>query len=488
MGSNLLLYCYNTSVFVANGPKGTLLLVKAEPVYCIVCGSKNPEYAVFCFNCGSKMVRPLLESAPEPPTPEPVSVASAPELAPLAATEPAAVLPTSPIAGSQNQVFSISARDLADFNPFLFSDNENAAAPAASLPVEPAANLGGEAQSALVASRTESPPPVETTAPPISASYTQTSNSSPYASPPSTSPAPIPYAQPTTPAVNPMPPALSHPTANPYAEQPALNHYPNVPPTAPAPPPYATNNPYPVGQPAPPPSPYNPYGGMQSSFVPAPPPRPLLAPNGLPYVVVDQPKSFYDYKTKTGQRVYAAYSEVWQRLLAAAVDTVVILAPFFLILFIYLLAIGPDLQKWLDASNAGDISATEKYLPHWTTLLLYLVYLAYTTLLTADGQTLGKRIFRLKVITLAGTRPDLRTSFMRNLFGFAFVLGGYIAYYQNPFTGVLGQVLETIVGIGFALILFDPRRQGWHDKLAGTLVVKSKELVEGVDFPAKGQL
>lgn len=460
-------------------------------MYCIVCGSKNPEYAKFCFNCGSKMVRPPLESAPEPPAPEPASVVAAKQ---------APILPTPHPTGNQSQVFSLSARDLADFNPFLFSDDdETAATPVASLPGEPAVSKEEQIRPTLVASRTESQPPLETTAGPDSQSY---------AFPPSANS----YAHPTQPVFNaqpakltpPVPSPLAHPTANPYAGQPAPNRYPDMSPTAPAQP-YA-NSPYPPagqtvpppvpnssgsqynGQPAPQPNPYNPYGGVQSGFVPAPPPRPLIAPNGLPYVVVDHPKSFYDYKTKTGQRVYAAYSEVWQRLLAVVVDTLVIMAPFFLILFIYLAAIGPDLQKWLAASNAGDTSASEKYLPHWTTMLLYLSSLAYTTFLTAHGQTLGKRIFRLKVITLAGTQPDLRTSFRRNLFGFAFVLGGYIAFYQNPFTGVLGQVLETLVGIGFALILFDPRRQGWHDKLAGTLVVKSKELVEGVDFPAKGQL
>ena len=472
-------------------------------MYCIVCGSKNPEYAIFCFNCGSKLVRPPVEVAPKS--------------APITPPEQAAVLPGSYTPDSQKQVFSISARDLADFNPFLFSDEDEIAATLpAPLPIQPVAVEVEEAKPASASNQAESQPPVETKVGPLNEFYTQAVSSIPdtFVPPAVSSYAPPSSTAPAFPPVPPVVPSLSHPTANPYGFNPnsvqpvpAPNRYPNVPPTAPAPPTYAN----PVGQSAPPPynvppsnpnlggnpyggqptpqsNPYNLYGGPQSGFVPAPPPRPLIAPNGLPYVVVDHPKSFYEYKTKTGQRVYAAYSEVWQRLLAAALDTLVILAPFFLIMFIYLLTIGPDLQKLQAAINAGDINASEQYLPHWISLLLYLVYLAYTTFLTADGQTLGKRIFRLKVITLAGPRPDLRTSFMRNLFGFAFVLGAYIVYYQNPLTGVLGQGLETIVGIGFALILFDPRRQGWHDKLAGTLVVKSKELVEGVDFPAKGQL
>ena len=30
------------------------------------------------------------------------------------------------------------------------------------------------------------------------------------------------------------------------------------------------------------------------------------------------------------------------------------------------------------------------------------------------------------------------------------------------------------LGLGFLWIAFDPRKQGWHDKLAGTVVIKGK--------------
>jgi uncharacterized RDD family membrane protein YckC len=115
--------------------------------------------------------------------------------------------------------------------------------------------------------------------------------------------------------------------------------------------------------------------------------------------------------------------------------------------------------------------------------------LLYTTLLTTTkGQTLGKRIFRLMVLTSSGTLPDLTTSLLRNSFGFAFSLAQYIAFYDNPITQLLSEFLVIVVGLGFSFAFFDKRRQGWHDKLAGTLVVKKKQLVEGVDFPAKGSV
>jgi len=40
----------------------------------------------------------------------------------------------------------------------------------------------------------------------------------------------------------------------------------------------------------------------------------------------------------------------------------------------------------------------------------------------------------------------------------------------------LGYFLSAIpLGLGFIWVGFDPRSQGWHDKLAGTVVIRSKE-------------
>lgn len=44
------------------------------------------------------------------------------------------------------------------------------------------------------------------------------------------------------------------------------------------------------------------------------------------------------------------------------------------------------------------------------------------------------------------------------------LIGRYLAYYVSliPF------------GLGFIWVAFDGRKQGWHDKLAGTVVVRKK--------------
>jgi uncharacterized RDD family membrane protein YckC len=71
---------------------------------------------------------------------------------------------------------------------------------------------------------------------------------------------------------------------------------------------------------------------------------------------------------------------------------------------------------------------------------------------TQDGQTLGKRILGLRVVKADGTPITTTDAFVR-----------YFGYYINSFVFALGWIWA----------LFDSNRQGWHDKLAKTYVVKA---------------
>jgi len=73
----------------------------------------------------------------------------------------------------------------------------------------------------------------------------------------------------------------------------------------------------------------------------------------------------------------------------------------------------------------------------------------FVALWTLTGQTAGMRVMRLSVVDVTGRRPRLGRSLVR----------------------LAGMWLAAIPLLaGFALILFDGRRQGLHDKLAGTFV------------------
>jgi uncharacterized RDD family membrane protein YckC len=56
------------------------------------------------------------------------------------------------------------------------------------------------------------------------------------------------------------------------------------------------------------------------------------------------------------------------------------------------------------------------------------------------------------------------------------LIGRYFAYYISLIP----------LGLGYLWVAWDPKKQGWHDKLAGTVVVRPIRRTEPVKFPEKG--
>jgi uncharacterized RDD family membrane protein YckC len=93
------------------------------------------------------------------------------------------------------------------------------------------------------------------------------------------------------------------------------------------------------------------------------------------------------------------------------------------------------------------------------TVTLLLVFVAYHVLqLGLWGQTLGKKLIGIKVVTAKGEIPSFSRAFLR-LIGFFFA------------------VLP--LGWGVAMLALDPRRQSLHDRIAETFVVP-EEAIPGV--------
>jgi uncharacterized RDD family membrane protein YckC len=67
------------------------------------------------------------------------------------------------------------------------------------------------------------------------------------------------------------------------------------------------------------------------------------------------------------------------------------------------------------------------------------------------GTTVGGILFDLRVVRLDGLELDWGTAIVR-------ALGCFLSL--------------AVVGLGFLWIAFDPVRQAWHDKIAGTVVVR----------------
>ena len=130
------------------------------------------------------------------------------------------------------------------------------------------------------------------------------------------------------------------------------------------------------------------------------------------------------------------YAGFWLRLVAIFVDVVVVIFLFSIIRVF-------GVFYWFDSLPA--IAAVFLQSP--------LIFPAYFLLFTGlSGQTPGKMLLGLKVIDSEGEPPGLRRAAMREL---------------------IGKFLSSIVlYMGFFWAGWDGRKQGWHDKIAETFVVR----------------
>ncbi|MBI5019085.1 RDD family protein [Candidatus Gottesmanbacteria bacterium] len=120
------------------------------------------------------------------------------------------------------------------------------------------------------------------------------------------------------------------------------------------------------------------------------------------------------------------YGGFWKRLLAYAIDTLLIYIVFWLIP-------GVDMEDT------------------WVNVAMFVAWTAYFVWMVGTyGATIGKMVLKLKIVKENGKRVSYSDALLREL-----------ASYLSLF----------VLGIGFLSIGWDPRKQGWHDKIAKTIVV-----------------
>ncbi len=141
------------------------------------------------------------------------------------------------------------------------------------------------------------------------------------------------------------------------------------------------------------------------------------------------------------------YAGFWIRTLAAIIDTIIILV----IITPVLMAIYGS-TYWVSESF---IQGT------WDVLLNYVFpAIAVIVFWVYKSATPGKMILKLIIVDAkTGNKPSTGQ-----------FIGRYFAYYVSTIPLLLGLIW---VGI-------DKRKQGWHDKLAGTVVIRSRKS-ESVD-------
>lgn len=130
----------------------------------------------------------------------------------------------------------------------------------------------------------------------------------------------------------------------------------------------------------------------------------------------------------------------WIRLVAYIVDSVAV----WVISFVVSMVVG------LGAPGSGDPAAAS--LASGLAFLLSVAYFVYFWSAAGGGRTPGMRLFGLKVVRTDGSDLTVTQALIR----------------------VVGMFVASIpLGVGLLWVAFDKDKQGWHDKIASTYVVKA---------------
>lgn len=135
------------------------------------------------------------------------------------------------------------------------------------------------------------------------------------------------------------------------------------------------------------------------------------------------------------------YAGFWIRCLAALIDTALLCIALYGVWYL------------LDAQMLADSFDPEAPYKLEYFVLEYLVpAIAVILLWTKFSSTPGKMFFGMKIVDQNTLLPVS--------------MGRYIIRYLGYFPSML------ILNLGIFWVAFDKRKQGWHDKIAGTVVIR----------------
>ena len=204
------------------------------------------------------------------------------------------------------------------------------------------------------------------------------------------------------------------------------------------------------GPPLPPPLAPGPWDGGQQS--PPPPPYAPAYPAYPAYPVATQYQNLYP-----GPAPGIGYAGFWIRFLATVIDGLIIGIPYVVILVVLE---GSAVRTYVDCLNANAAAGTGAICvsPFINTFRFFelgglAVQFLYLVILWSQfGGTLGQRMLGLHVVD-AATGQNI---------GIGRAIGRFVGYAISVFALYIGLIWAA----------FDSRKQGWHDKIASTFVVR----------------
>jgi len=153
----------------------------------------------------------------------------------------------------------------------------------------------------------------------------------------------------------------------------------------------------------------------------------------------------------------------WRRSMAFFIDKAILFFISLLILFVGLLALWigfPARYQDILPGGLAQLSITFLIAYIFMAALLHMLYFTYFH--GTNGQTPGKMIFGLQVVQSTGEGMTLGIAFLR-----------WVGYFAST----------VVFYIGFIWIAIDGKKQGWHDKIAGTVVIRKENIVDGLSYP-----
>lgn len=145
------------------------------------------------------------------------------------------------------------------------------------------------------------------------------------------------------------------------------------------------------------------------------------------------------------------YGGFWRRFFAFMLDNLIIYLLSLTVFLIGMFALGastvlPDLGTgW-----GRMLTAAFRIAILFNILCLFMCMIYFTYFIGICGRTPGKMVFGLKVIRENGEAPGFGTAFLR-----------WIGYFISSLP----------LNLGYIWIALDSKKQGFHDKLAGTVVI-----------------
>lgn len=144
------------------------------------------------------------------------------------------------------------------------------------------------------------------------------------------------------------------------------------------------------------------------------------------------------------------YVGFWLRFGASLIDSILIIIITFPTLFMI---------------YGGDYFDSEEFIQGVPDFIISYIFPIVATILfwVYKSATPGKIVLSVKIVDAkTGNKPTVSQSFIR-----------YIGYYVSLIP----------LGLGFFWVAWDSKKQGWHDKMAGTVVIRPKNKgVEKVQF------